>query len=239
MPVMTRRTRRDSYGKRFRDPWPQPSFTPQTAPGVALLDDFNLGATQLLTARVGWSPVGVQSAGEISWRTDATPTLADMTLTPATAHSNVWNSKFSRNQEVWAVIASGGGANSDLVLVSNMDANSSVGGNSYTLSWFTNSSLLQIQTSSAVVQLNIGAPAAGDAIALQREANYLFGWYKKAAGAWTYALAAVDATLGDGWIAWQQQGNGTLSLDSVGGGSFYTRSPHSTSGFRRTWAGRS
>lgn len=213
---------------------------PQTAPGVALLDDFNAGATQLLTApRKGWSPTGVWNSGDLSWRTDAVPTVADCTLTPASPHSNIWNDKFNVDQEAWLTIGGAGGAGSDVYLVINSDANNSVGGNTYAMVW-ANGGLLQLLTGPTLVGTNIGAAAAGDSMAVQRDGAYLFGWFKRAAGAWTLALSMVhDNARGDGWIGFFQTATGTSTVTAFGGGSFYTHSPHNTSNFRRTWAGRS
>lgn len=234
------RPRRQANRLFQRDPWPQPSFTPQTVTGAGALDDFNAGATQLLTARLGWSPNGVQSPGEISWRTDATPTVADATLTPASAHSNVWNDRFNRDQEVWVTFGTPGlGLNDMVLLFTNLDANGVGGGNSFVCYWRPDTGLFTVQTGGTIIATTLGAPAAGDSFCLQREFPYLFGWYKRAAGPWTYVLSMVDATLASGWIGFQQGANGVSTITAFGGGSFYSRAPHVSTGPRPTWAGRS
>lgn len=233
------------YHRLLRDPWPQPSFVPQTAPGSAILDNFNVGATQFLTApnRVGWSG-GVWVSGDTAWRTDAVPTVADATSAPTVQHSCLWADRFAASQEVWLTIGTQGGAGSDIYLLCGSTGIFNFGNNLYDLRISQNGTLALQKDGTTIAAASTvqAAPAAGDSYCLQMEASYLFGWRKPSAGAWTLILSASDTayTNAASFVGFAQLANGTSTIDNFGGGSFYSRSPHSNvlrpSGVTGSWA---
>lgn len=234
------RARRDRQVTHFRDPWPDPP-----PPSTPVLDSFNAGATQLLTARtgIGWSSVGLYGPTDVSWRTDAVPTVADCTLTPASAHSNLWGTLYAANQEAWFTYGSG---IDSVTLIARGDVLSSSGiSSSYKFGVGFSGYLELAQHNTVLVSANVvPSPVAGDSYCLQVVGSNLYGWKRPSGGAWTLMLAAVNAAFTNaGYIGILETSASNIATitDFGGGESPYVAPAAARSDIvvvRRTWGGR-
>lgn len=189
-----------------------------TAPAAALLDDFNAGATQLLTARAGWSATGFASAGNISWRTDAVPTVADNTNTPATAHSNMWGTQFAADQEAGFTYGAAGTPDDIQIVVRGAALGN--GTTAYELYVRWNGELRIQRDGTVLARVQQAAPTAGDSYCLQAIGSTLYAWCRRSGGSWVCLLAVIDTTYsGAGYIGFEQVATGTATVTEFFGGA--------------------
>jgi hypothetical protein len=185
----------------------------------------------------------VVNTGDVSFRTDAVPTVADITFSPGFNHGNVWNTQFARDREVWVRI--GTPPVTAGMTVQLMTANQTTFAPAYQLIWSPGGQFqIDTNTPTGSASTNLGfGPSAGDWMCLQHQFPYVFAWQKFAAGAWRLILATVCAIQpNSGWIGMFYQNPGTnLTVDEFGGGAFDLMVPNAqnVNGHKRAWAGRS
>lgn len=159
-------------------------------PTTGLLDSFNAGASQNLTARAGWSG-SVLVTASTTMVTDAGPTYA--VDDGANAGSNYWNTQWV-DSECWIVVKSYSGA------VFYLDGRITATGTltAYRLKYDgTNLGLEKVIAGVATV---IGATSAqtvvaGDSLGLECNGTAIKGYYKSGAGAWTEVCTATDSAI--------------------------------------------
>lgn len=190
-----------------------------SAPSVTILDSFNAGATQLLTARAGWSATGFHSAGNISWRTDAVPTVADNTNTPTTAHSNMWATQFAADQYAGFTYGAGGTPD-DIQIITRGAALSGSGTTGYEMYVRWNGEIRLQRDGTVLARVQTPTPAAGDSFCCQAIGNILYAWVRRSGGSWVLMLAVTDTTYaGAGYIGFEQVASGTATVTEFFGGA--------------------
>lgn len=246
--LQPRRARRGGGSDRdfaydVQNPWPQPTFVPLTAPGVAVLDSFNFGANQQMGVRPGWAGNARINNGDQDWRTDAVPTFADATFLPTFSHSNVWGSAFGPDSEAGFTFAAVAGTIGIQLVVGGSNLSGvGFGAGYYTMEINTVTGALKLTRSGAndiTGSTTVAVPAAGDSFALQNEGPYIYGWRKPSGGSWTLILAAVDTNFTSQYrfVAIGQAANGTNTLDQFWGGSFFSATlGMRTQSVRMVWA---
>lgn len=162
-------------------------------PNTGVLDDFNSGAAQNLTARSGWAP-GVFWPGDDSLVTDSGPTYAT-TDGVTTFCSNTWGTTFT-DSEVWitwgSVIATTyifARVTFPAGLISGYGFGW-VDDNTYALSRYANGGFAEGYLGGSMTRV------AGDSWGLRVYDDPSFtnleAWYKPVAGAWTLLGTGLD-----------------------------------------------
>lgn len=184
-------------------------------PVTGVLDSFNAGALQNLSARAGWSASDhvISGAGDLT--TDAVPTYAS----GGGNNGNAWATTFN-DCEVWVTFAVLPNPNFvNLYARWNTAANSGyeltffpVGGGSFNVG-------ATRRDSGSGTSLGSTSPtlSAGDSIGLSCIGSAVTSYYKQGAGAWTQSATATDATYVSGVLG--IYGNdSTYHVDAFGGG---------------------
>jgi hypothetical protein len=183
-------------------------------PTTSVLDDFNTGATQNLTARSGWAASPIWT-GDTSWATDSTPTTA---TAPTTFSDNYYNTQ-ATDSEVHVVITTAVSTTLRFWLRTAPGASPS----GYTLQIdVANNWIFQKWVSGTPTTLGgtvVQAYGVGDAIGFEVISNALAAYYKASAGSWVQKLTTTDSTFtGAGYFGIEDDGGGT-AIDSFSGGA--------------------
>lgn len=183
-----------------------------TFPTTPILDDFNAGANQALSARAGWSSLRCVGFGDFT--TDAVPTKAVSSGTG----DNIWGTAPPGDVEAYFKIADWTGGSGSWQLYARFGT--AAAQNGYRISHFTGSILLQTVTGGGTSNLASASLtlAAGDSMGISCVGTLITGWTKIGAGAWTAFGSATDATYASGNIGVVAQAAG-LNLDEFGGGA--------------------
>lgn len=179
-------------------------------PFTTVLDDFNTGANQALSARAGWSASHLYP-GTADFTTDSVPTKA-----VSTGNSdNAWGTNFT-DVEVYMTVAAAPAQQTDLYARwsgsgtmngYSLFSFSATGGNLFYLARIDNN--VHTTLSSQPVQV-LGAL---DSIGLRVVGSALEGWYKSSGGAWTMLVSATDSTY---------TGAGMIGMDNYSSGDAIT-----------------
>lgn len=191
------------------------------APTTPILDAFNTGATQNLTARAGWAATTLWS-GDTSLRTDAVPTRAQGASFP-TFNSNYFNTSYANgNCEVYVDMAT---ANTDGGIGLYMCLNSpGAAPNAYTLTISdTGAWRLNVLVAGTPTVLSTGPTqvlSAGDGIWFKRTGSMLEAYYRAGAGAWVLLDSIADSSLAtNGFLGLNATNfSGLVGFDFFGGG---------------------
>lgn len=181
-----------------------------TFPSSPALDTFNAGASQALTARVGWFGT-VRASGGMS--TDPVPTFA--VGTAGVVGGNIWNTLFPADQEVWVTLKSTPGAGG-VQLEARFDP---VGGNGYALI-YTGGSLEIVELDSFGGGVQIGSsfavtPVAGDQLGMRCQGTTIAGFYNGA-----QVISGTNAVYNvSGKIDVLTFGSPATQIDTFGGGA--------------------
>ena len=162
-------------------------------PTTGVLDSFNAGANQNLTARSGWG-ASVLFTGDTSLTTNATPDRAR--TGGVVTYSNFYNTSYGADSECWVTMITAIASNG-LDLYARITATGTV--TAYNLS-VTTAGLFQLGKYITGTGTNLGssatqAVAAGDSIGLEVIGSTLKGYYKAAAGGWTQLVSATDSAI--------------------------------------------
>lgn len=162
-------------------------------PTTGVLDSFNAGASQNLTARSGWGGTVLFTADAASLATDTVPTFATSTL----GASNFWNTQF-QDAEVYCKYNGSTFAGAGLNVYARITATGSV--TAYGLTINTTSGVWQLQRYAASVATSIGSSATqaisvGDSFGLECIGSAIKGYYQAGAGAWTQIVSVTDSTI--------------------------------------------
>lgn len=185
------------------------------APTLRVLDSFNAGASQALSARSGWGS-GHWQVGDADWTTDAAPTYASNNNVLA---SNMWATPFSTNHEATTLH---GPTIDSLLLITRGDSATAAALTTGYLAriGFSGAMSLELLSTSTLASGTFAAPLAGDAFAFQAFGNRL-GLYRylAAGGGWTCLLSVVDTTYPNGrYIGIAGTVGNAPKFDSFGGG---------------------
>lgn len=187
-------------------------------PTTSVLDDFNTGASQNLTARAGWGATPFFSS-EPTLTTDSAPTYA---VGAAGFRSNYWSGTFT-NCELWIVLSgTAAGAVTIYVRGGNVNTTTATG---YYLDWDTTGGAWSLRywngtSSQALSGGNVTGSGttlnAGDSIGINAVGTTFEAWYRASAGSWTLMGSSTDSTAASGVLAIET--SSTQQIDSVGGG---------------------
>lgn len=185
-----------------------------------VLDDFNTGALQNLTARSGWAAGALNAPWPGTAATDAVPTTA---VFPANSSNYV--TPQATDCEAFCTFASVTPASGEFELHTRI---TTVGGSlsSYFLRLFggsvTDFTLAKWVSGSGSL---IGADqhvtiSAGDSVGLSAVGTTISAWYRSGVGAWVLKDSLTDSSVtGLGFVAgFLNINTSTPALDSVGGG---------------------
>lgn len=181
-------------------------------PTTSVLDSFNAGANQAVSARAGWS--GSRALGMGDFTTDAVPTKA----VSAGGGDNVWGTQFTDVEAYFKIADWPGSANSWQVFAR---YGTVAAQNGYRVSHFSGTILLQRMAAGAATSLGSASVtlAPGDYMGIECIGSTISGYYKVGAGAWVQFATATDATYaGPGNIAMTTDGTGN-NVDEFGGGA--------------------
>lgn len=182
-------------------------------PTTPVLDSFNAGALQNVSARAGWSSARALGFGDFV--TDAVPTKA----VSSGLGDNIWGTAPGGDAEAYIVIADFSGSGSMQACARWGSAATTVRG--YRVSYFAGAWNLQ--------RWDSGAPAstiasgsitlgAGDSLGIECIGTTIAAYSKIGAGAWTPLGSGTDATYASGNIAMTTDNAGN-NVDAFGGGS--------------------
>lgn len=191
-----------------------------------VLDDFNSGASQLLTARTGWDATAL-TTGSTSLTTNATPTLAQK----SSGAGSAFRATPYTDCEARAKFASVTGSATDLLRIITRWANATQSG--YGMDIWLDGTLRMYRfevaggTSQFVSMASGFVPAIGDEMALRSFGTVHQAWYKPAAGTWTMITSFDDAVSGvkipgPGLIGLYTNSTGSITADLFGGGAVGT-----------------
>jgi hypothetical protein len=189
-----------------------------TAGATSVLDPFNVGASQNLTARtgIGWSSGGKWNSGDGTWVTDSAPTYATNNNLLA---SNIWNTLFGPDMEVG--IVEGSVIDTVILLLrGNSNTGAQTGGYICRVGW---NGICSIETVGTTVlsSITIAAPAAGDQFVFQARGPNLALWRKRANdNYWVIVCSAYSTTYsGTGYIGIAGAAGNNARIDSFTGGT--------------------
>jgi len=221
--------------------------------GTSVLDDFNNGAAQVLTARSGWGST-IYWTGEVSAQTNALPDGATVSATGAWK-SNWWSRDGSMGDcEVWYTIGALGSFGQQIVSTRGNNQNT---GNvtDYELAITPDNGVYSLDRYISGVPVNLDpgngrttggtSMATGDAIALASIGPIHEVWYKPVGTPWRLVTASTDATTATGVLGLQLRWNTSIgSISDFGGGPLFGAQAVSLRDAlivrpRRVWAGRS
>lgn len=189
-------------------------------PTTAVLDSFNAGALQALSARAGWSAAHA-NPGTGDFTTDAVPTTAVST----SASDNLWGTGFT-DCEVWVTLGAAGAVEIDLYA----RWSGSASRNGYSLIWLasgTQFSLVRVASGSNTTISSVATQGlgAGDSLGMSVIGTSLQGWYKPSAGAWSMLVSATDATYAGSGSIGVDSFSASNTLDAFGGGAATASTP--------------
>lgn len=175
-------------------------------PTTPILDDFNTGASQALTARSGWAALAF-FAGETTLTTDSAPTYAEAT-TPGTYYSNYRSDLTGDDCETWVTLAATG---ADFYLYARIDQTS---GNGYYFSAVGGNITLNKMAGfvgAGVIATIAQGVGIGDSAGISCVESTITAWYKPSAGSWSSVLQVTDTTYpgggaGASYTAFEAQG---------------------------------
>lgn len=210
-------------------------------PTAPILDNFNTGASQLLTARAGWSSSLLVSTG-FSLTTDATPTVA-IPSSGSADMNNFWNTS-SVDSECFFTLTTWAPAVSVLEICARITA---IGASPtfYALELAGSGSsdfIIIKRVAGTRTALTTNVPtvvAAGDGVGISVIGTAIRAFWKSGAGAWTQITSVTDSSISaTGFFGVRRRvGTTSFGLDNFGGGApvsgFVPRSPDQDA--TRTW----
>lgn len=183
-----------------------------------VLDNFNTGASQALTARTGW--YSTIPGGYTSYSTDSVPTKA---VQAASTSGNWWNTTFT-DADSRLKLAGVSATGTDWIRLFNRF--DTVGLHGYYADFAMNGAIhIWKSDSSGAVGigsvLNTGASLAiGDEVCLRSIGPRIEAWYKPSAGVWTFIGVAIDFEFTSGRIGFSTGSlSAALTIDEFGGGA--------------------
>lgn len=201
-------------------------------PTTPVLDSFNVGASQSLTARAGWS--ATDTLGTIltsfgSLATDTVPTYA-----ANNAAGNAWATSFT-DCEVWATVSVLPIVN-QIRLVARWDTAGQngyelqcfpVGGGNYQIGLFKY--VGGTQTGLVSESPMVPAPANGDSFGFSVIGSTLTAYHKPSAGGWTQHLTTPDSSITASGVIGLVSVEAAVRFDEFGGGAVSPAAPRRSS----------
>lgn len=197
-------------------------------PTTPILDDFNTGALQNLTARPGWSAT-IPRTGHTTAATDATPTKA---ICGATNKGNSWATQ-AADCEAYVTFTDLTFGSGEFELICRLTATGSL--TCYFLRILSGSTTefhlaKWVAGSGTLISSGVSiATAPGDSIGMSAIGTTITSYYKAGAGAWAQQEQVTDSSVtGSGDVAgFVTFGTGTANIDSIGGGAVSGTTAHS------------
>lgn len=177
---------------------------------TTVLDSFNAGATQALSARAGWG-TGHWS-GTLDLQTDAGPTYATTGLgTPA---GNIWAGNLTSDHEVSFTYGSVIGS---LLIVARVNSSSAPSAGYVGNISNGGTTDLELRSGASISGGTVLSPSAGDTFWLGCLGSFIYLDYQPAAGARSTIQSATDTTYTVGTFIGIHVGSGSPRIDSFGG----------------------
>jgi hypothetical protein len=183
-------------------------------PITGVLDSFNAGAFQNLSARSGWSATIFVH----TWQTDSTPTLAQV---PTASAGNMWATQW-QDAECWATASIGAGPTFSLCC--RIQDFSQFGRTYYASRFdgFGNVVLLSMVSNAATTIGSAslgGAPPAGSSFGVEATGSTISTYYKASGGSWSQIISVTNTDItATGNIGMIAEGSNSISSDEFGGG---------------------
>lgn len=205
-------------------------------PTTPILDDFNSGASQALTARTGWGATTFGGGARGTYSTNGTPTLA----TSAASAGNFWNDS-SVDCECYFTVAAFDNVNDTIKVAARI----TVAGSSPTFYCvecdFGTTTDFQIVKYVAGGRTALGVNpsttvVANDGIGISVIDNVITAYYRSGlGGAWVQKDSVTDSSItGSGFIGGVQHDfSFAHSIDDFGGGAFVAKAPPTEIDYRR------
>ena len=164
-------------------------------PNTPVLDSFNAGASQALTARTGWDST-IMRPGLLTLTTDSVPTKAVSTVA---GKSNVWNDPKVRDSETWCTLADWTAGTHQLYLSTRV-TNQTSAWELYCLQIGPAANYFQLirfkagggAGTAALGSNQLVTCATGDSIGIRVVGTTIEAHRKPAAGAWALVYSVVD-----------------------------------------------
>lgn len=209
-------------------------------PTTAVLDNFNTGATQNLTARAGWGASPFLTT-QSSFQTDAVPTKAGLT---AIAGNN-WGTLTWADMEAYLTLVAFVPSADIFHLCGRIQA-FGASPTYYALRLAavaaTDFQLIKIVagTTTALGTNTSTTITAGDSIGIDIIGTQIRSYYKSGAGSWTLKDTVTDSAItGTGAIGCRHlTGSAAATIDDFGGGLIAPAGRSRIAVARRVWAGR-
>lgn len=188
------------------------------AENTTVLDSFNAGALQALTARAGWN-AGAIWTGDTSLQTDAVPTKASGV---GTWNDNYWDTPYADGD---FTVTFAGTLSNYFDIYARLTAVGSptgyaLGINAVTGNWFLGKYVAGVYTDFPSIGTRFSKfPGAGDQARLVLQGQQLSAYFKPSGGTWQLVASASDAAItGSGY--WGVDVGGTASpIDTWVGGA--------------------
>lgn len=181
---------------------------------TTILDSFNTGANQALSARAGWG-AGHYIFGDVDFKTDAVPTTATTSLgVPA---SNLWGTGFGTDHEVLITF---GSTIATTYILGRVDTGSTTATQGYAgrISSAGNHEIVN-RGGSTLASGTASAPSAGDSFLFRCYGTLLTLDYRPVSGSFSNVISINDSLYTTGSFIGVYTG-GSDTLDEFGGGSY-------------------
>jgi len=188
-------------------------------PTTAVLDDFNTGASQNLTARSGWGATAM--LGLTTYATDSVPTKAASSSTGG----NFWGTSWA-DAEAWMDVTTYNPSLETLTLCARITDT-----NAGTLTYYgvnmsngvtTDFQIIKVIAGArtAIGVLNSQTVGAGDSVGISVIGTQITSYYKASAGSWTQMDTVSDSSItGSGFIGWRAHQAVLQEINQFGGGA--------------------
>lgn len=207
-------------------------------PNTPILDDFNTGGAQALTARAGWGSSAFLTT-QTSFTTNATPTTAD----GSSPGGNNWAATWT-DMEAYCTLAAWSGTTDEFLICARIQA-FGASPTYYAIDLgniaATGVELIKVVAGARTQLASTTNPFTnGDSYGIDVLGTTITAYYRSGAGVWQQLLQTTDSSItGLGSIGFRHILTSSVSIDNFGGGDL---SPAAKARVpivvRRTWAGR-
>lgn len=198
-------------------------------PTTGVLDSFNAGASQNLTARSGWSSSVINTTNpDPSNATDSGPTFATSTSGLARG-TNFWPLG-AANAEAWATCATGGGGQSGFGVWARIQSGGTNSPSGYLAEYTSVTNQLDLfkvisGTPTLIASGSFFVVADGDSFGIECIGTTITAYLKLAAGSWGVSCTVTDSSItGAGDIGLSIMDN-AQPVDLFSGGAIIAPAP--------------
>lgn len=190
-------------------------------PTTAVLDNFNAGASQNLTARAGWGTSPFLTT-QTTYASDSTPTQAEILVTTG---GNNWGTLTWSDMEAFVTLTTFTPASNSLTICARIQvfgASPTYYGVQLAASGVTDLQIVKLVagTPTGIGTLQSQTFTNGDSVGIDVIGTQIRSYYKIGAGAWTLKDTVTDSSItGAGAIGFRNHFIITTRVDNFGGGS--------------------